>query len=187
VRTLWLGLLLLLCGGPVEAAQIQNIEVTHTHNRYHIAMQVTLEAGAAHAFAVFSDYRNLTQINHAVQSAEILSSPNVEPQQLATTINVCFLFFCRELKQLQEMRRSQNAQQYRLDARIVPAQSDFSYGQAQWTMASCGQQTCMTFEAELEPDFWVPPLIGPWVIQRKLRLEAQETAEGIERLAQLAP
>ena len=41
----------------------------------------------------------------------------------------------------------------------------------------------MLFDAEIEPAFWVPPLIGPYLIARELRRQAQVTAESIERLA----
>ena len=37
----------------------------------------------------------------------------------------------------------------------------------------------------MEPDFWVPPLIGPWVIKRTMREQAITTSEGIERLARV--
>ena len=70
--------------------------------------------------------------------------------------------------------------------RVLPQMSDLRYGLARWRMSACAddrRRTCLEFKAELEPDFWVPPLIGPWLIQRKLHQEAIVTAEGIEKLA----
>ena len=40
----------------------------------------------------------------------------------------------------------------------------------------------MAFRAEIEPAFWVPPVIGPYLIARELRAQARTTAEAIERL-----
>jgi hypothetical protein len=39
----------------------------------------------------------------------------------------------------------------------------------------------------VEPDFWIPPFIGPWLIERKLRSETLETVRNLERLANPAP
>ena len=44
----------------------------------------------------------------------------------------------------------------------------------------------LIFFAALTPDFWVPPLIGPYIIKKKMREEAVETVLGLERLASAA-
>ena len=38
-------------------------------------------------------------------------------------------------------------------------------------------------EADIIPEFWFPPVIGPLLIMNKLRNEALETAKGVERVA----
>jgi len=70
-----------------------------------------------------------------------------------------------------------------LHAEVLPAQSDFSYGRADWQFRPAGTSTHLRFSAELEPAFWVPPLLGPWLVERSLREEAERTSAGIERLA----
>jgi hypothetical protein len=39
----------------------------------------------------------------------------------------------------------------------------------------------------VEPDFWIPPLIGPWLIKRKLLSETLETVDNLEQLAKNPP
>jgi hypothetical protein len=39
----------------------------------------------------------------------------------------------------------------------------------------------LQFTDTFEPDFWVPPVIGPWLIQRKLVRELTETMAYIEQ------
>ena len=41
----------------------------------------------------------------------------------------------------------------------------------------------MDIRIELVPAFWVPPVIGPWVIRRKIDEEARRTGTGLERTA----
>ena len=42
----------------------------------------------------------------------------------------------------------------------------------------------MRFRSEIEPAFWVPPLIGPWLIQRALQAETLKSVANLERLAE---
>ena len=55
-----------------------------------------------------------------------------------------------------------------IEAVTVPALSDFRRGIYRWQLRGENAATRMRFTAVLEPDFWVPPLIGPWMIKRKL-------------------
>jgi hypothetical protein len=41
----------------------------------------------------------------------------------------------------------------------------------------------MIYDFEMEPAFWVPPVIGPFFIQRTLRRGANRAVDRIERLA----
>ena len=38
----------------------------------------------------------------------------------------------------------------------------------------------MHFSAELEPAFWVPPIIGPWLFRHKITSELLESATYME-------
>ena len=42
--------------------------------------------------------------------------------------------------------------------------------------------TRLRFEGTMEPDFWVPPLVGSWAVKRKLRLTAEEIGNLVEYL-----
>ena len=41
----------------------------------------------------------------------------------------------------------------------------------------------MRFRYVMEPDFWIPPIIGPLLIKRSLLREAEYTIDRIEALA----
>ena len=69
---------------------------------------------------------------------------------------------------------------YRIEASILPEQSDFRYGHAVWQLEADGADTLMHFTAQLEPSFWVPPLIGPWLFENKIVGELLESATTIE-------
>jgi hypothetical protein len=69
-------------------------------------------------------------------------------------------------------------------ATVNPARSDFSSGRSEWKILPAGAgQTRIVLRRTLEPSFWVPPLIGPWVIKNKM---VQELSVMLERLEQYA-
>ena len=70
-----------------------------------------------------------------------------------------------------------------IDARTIPDQSDFRQGIVEWRIEPTDQEhSHISVYARLEPDFWIPPLIGPWIVKYVLRREALETIESLEKL-----
>lgn len=168
------------------AAQVQSASVDHDGGRYHIDLKVRLDADPARAYAVFTNFSNLPRINPVVLSVDVV--PDSPPYTLRLTSNMeaCALVFCRKLHQVQDVRLQSDGHGGSMLADMIPSLSDFSYGQAHWDFAPCAdnaQQTCMRFRAQVDPKFWIPPLVGPWLIERRLREEGVVTAKGIERLA----
>ncbi|MGH8446295.1 MAG: hypothetical protein ACREVL_13565 [Solimonas sp.] len=179
--------MLIAWAAPAAAETVESIAVTHEDARYSIELRARLDAPVADAYTVFRDFNNLPRINDAVEEVSPLPSPTPGGERWRTTVRVCVSFFCSRLKQVQDVRSMQDDKGYRLDAIVVPALSNLRYGVAAWRLDGCGTppetQTCLWFKAELEPDFWIPPLLGPWLIQRTMQRQAQSTAHGIEALA----
>lgn len=172
---------------PAPAASIESLTIAHDGPRYRMQLSARLDAPARDSFAVFQDFSNLPKINDAIEGAETLAPPAPDVRRLKTQVRVCVWLFCARLRQVQDIRESLTGDVGTMDATVLPALSNLRHGRAQWRMSPCDSGTCLQFDAELEPDFWVPPVIGPWAIERAMRREAVATAEGIERLARAAP
>jgi hypothetical protein len=166
-----------------SAADIESLQVTRDNGRYHVEMQVRLQAAAPAAYAAFTDPANLPAINPAVQKVQVLERAAEDRARLYTEVRVCAMLYCKTLHQVQDMRYAARPDGGDLHAEVQPAQSDFRYGRADWSFRAEGAQTDMRFSAELEPAFWIPPVLGPWLVERSLREEAQRTSAGIERQA----
>ena len=79
-----------------------------------------------------------------------------------------------------------NAQGGVLRARLLAQGGDFRAGSGRWVVGSCPAAplvSCLRVRIELVPTFWVPPLIGPWVLRRKMEEEARRTSAGLEHMA----
>jgi hypothetical protein len=69
----------------------------------------------------------------------------------------------------------------------LPEQSDFKYAVSEWLLEPAGEGTNVTYKLELEPDFWVPPVLGPWLLKRTLLKGGTRAINRIERLANTPP
>jgi len=65
-----------------------------------------------------------------------------------------------------------------------PEESDFNYSRERWQLEADGDGAILKYEFELEPSFWVPPVIGPYVMKRVLRAGGSDAVDRIEALAQ---
>jgi len=175
---------------PACAARIDDLQVVHSDARYRISMDVHLEVPAARAYAAFTDYARLPEINPAVKLIRIYQ-PNTADTLLYSEVRVCVALLCKTLRQTQRMSAQSAIDGGRLIADVVPivdgiASGDLRFGHAEWlfsTDAHDPRTTHLRLTMELEPAFWVPPLIGPLLIEHSLRDEAIRTSAGIERLA----
>jgi hypothetical protein len=69
---------------------------------------------------------------------------------------------------------------YLIEADILPQDSDFRRGRGHWRLTAEGDATLMRFRAELVPDFYMPKLIGPWLIRREMVKQITEIVMLIE-------
>ncbi|MFA5941186.1 MAG: hypothetical protein WC809_17660 [Sinimarinibacterium sp.] len=166
-----------------SAAEVESLQIEHAAPRYRMHLSARLDTPLAASFGVFRDFANLPRINDAIELVQPLPGAPDGAQRLYTRVRVCIWYFCTHLDQVQDIVEVHDDDALGLDAEVLPEQSNLRYGRARWRMQHCGERTCLDFTAELEPDFWVPPIIGPWAIERAMRNEALQTAQGIERIA----
>jgi Polyketide cyclase / dehydrase and lipid transport len=178
-------MLLAVTGVPTRAAQVLDVRVTRDAARFLIAMRVVVDAPAPAVFRALQDYPAMPSYNPDLRTAVV--EPTAEPNRvrLFTTVHTCVLLFCRTLHQEQLMTATTTARGGILRSELVPASGAFG-GRGRWTVSPCGagsSRACMDVQIVLVPAFWVPPVLGPWLIGRKMQEEAQLTSQGIEQLA----
>lgn len=178
-----LGLILavgVLLAGLARAAGIVDLHVERTNDRYRLAMRMNLEMPARALRAMVTDYAHLSRLNPAITESEVLARSG-GVTRVRTVVQGCIAFFCFDVHQVQDVHALPDGT---ILAVTVPSLSDFSYGRARWHILARGPNACrLDFKAVLVPSFWVPPLIGPWLIRYKMRQEALRTAAVLERLA----
>lgn len=150
---------------------------------YTLTLTARIDAPPATVQRLITDYDRLTEINSSLTESRVLLEHSPVKHRVHTVIRACILFFCRSVTQVQDITRDPGG---RIEAIILPALSDFRQGYARWDLAPAGTGTTMHFSAKLEPAFWVPPLIGPWLFERQLIREVSESTSIMEARAREA-
>ena len=168
------GLLLLPC--VVQAGVVQDSSVHREGDVYSLSITAHVEAPLEQVYRSVTDFANLAAINPSIEESGVLESQG-NRQRVRSVIRVCILVFCKRVVQVQDVTL--------VDARtvvavMVPGEGDFRAGMARWQLTPVGGGTELLFTETFEPDFWVPPLIGTWLIERELVREVAETAMYIE-------
>lgn len=185
---LLLGLLLLLGGTPLHAWQIDELQVSHADGAYRVRMAARLSAPPERVYAQLSDLAALAKINPTLHDVQLGAADAEGRVLLTTTSEFCVLAMCRTLRHAQRVRLLPAAAGGRIESDTLPSPtSDFREGSAVWQVEPGGEGSRLLFEAWLFPEFWLPPVVGPWAVERRLREESRSTVERLERLSQGAP
>lgn len=176
---------LLLCLGLLLATAALAGEVRDTEVRYHdgvytLDMDMVLDAGFDRVRAIITDYDHMARLSGLLTASSLVDRPGGGLRRRLET-RICILFFCYEpvvVENVDEIDRDH------IVTTVIPALSDFrSGGSVWWLSVPAPGRTRIRFEYRMEPDFWIPPLIGPPLIKAVLASEAKKTINKIEELA----
>lgn len=162
------------------------MRVTRSGARFLIDMHIVIDAPAPAVFRALQDYAAMMRYNPDLRAVRIERTPVPDRVRLFTAIHACVLVFCKTMHQEELMTATPGADGGTLEAELSPHGGDFKLGRGLWVVRPCPAArgvTCMDVRIELVPAFWVPPVIGPWVMRRKLTEEAQLTSGGLEQTA----
>jgi hypothetical protein len=171
-----------LYSAVLAAGEVVELAIDDKQGVYQLKLEIILDAPFADVHYVITDYAHTYRFNPSIVESQVLDTPDNSAVRLRTLINNCILFFCREVVRVQDMRELGTGDIY---AVIVPQLSDVRSGSALWHIQPGGSKTRIRYSMNLEPGFSLPPLIGSYIVKRKLREETLISFNNIERLAQI--
>lgn len=147
------------------AGHVERAAVTRSGNMYFLNLVVMVNVDHDAAYAMITDDDHLSQLTGVIISSSRLSSGPTQYRRRIVT-RPCILFFCVTAVAVEDVRPSAGQA---FTTSLVPSLSDFSAGGAFWSVSQAGTgRSRVDVDARLQPKFWIPPLIGPWLIRRKL-------------------
>lgn len=177
-----LGTALSLYSLVVRSAELRDITVDLRNDRYRLTSETYLDVSRESLYAILSDFEQFEKFTSA-----IVESRNTGPDERGrpgfyARMQGCVLLFCKSFIRTGYVLLSPIAE---IVAISNPDESDFKFSRERWQLLPEGEGTLMIYEFEIEPAFWVPPVIGPFYIQRALRGGAERAVNRIEALAQV--
>lgn len=180
---LGLGAIGFLSCAKVLPATIQTIEIEHDDGIYRLVSTAFLAAPQEAVFDVLTDYERFGRISSTYTDYGFLEPAADGTPIIYTTMEGCVLFFCVTMRRVERMEVDAPSS-IRTDA--LPEQSDFKLSISEWTLEPEADGTKMIYRLTMEPDFWIPPLIGPWALKQRLERGGRGAVNRIERLAREA-
>ena len=169
-------------GALAAAATIDDLEVTKEGGRYSLEAHAQLDATPESIFHVLTDFDDnaYSRISRAYKESRYLEPAADGTPLVYTRMEGCLLWHCVTLERTE---RLETREPQWIKSTALPEQSNFKHATSEWLLEPDGDGTRMTYRVELEPDFFMPPVIGPWYLKRTLSQGGQRAVTRIERLA----
>lgn len=163
-----------------SASQLVRLDVDKKADIYEIRVEMVVDAPAESVRAILTDYANLDRLNASITASKVIGTVPSGAVRVLTRMENCILFFCVNVQKVEDV--TQDAQG-RILVVMVPDSSNFRSGQASWEIQSTVNGSRVIHHARLEPDIWIPPLMGTAVLKSTLRQEILESFETLDCLA----
>ena len=162
------------------AATIVDLDVQRDGACYRLSSVTYVDAVVEAVFEVLTDYDAFKRISSAYKESRFLAPHPDGTPIVYTRMKGCLLFFCTSMRRVERLET--DAPGF-IRTTALPEQSDVAYGQSEWILEPEAGGTRVTHRLTMQPDFWVPPVLGPWLLQKGLRKHGAAAADRIEELA----
>ena len=169
-----------LLGTPALAYSLDDTTIQYSAGVYTIAFDMQLDADAAQVRALMTDYDHLDRLSDIVIDSHVLDVPANGSKRMQLDMRACVWIFCRTLRRVQDVTTLEDGD---LSTRALPERSDFSQAVERWHIEATPRGTRIRYNAQLAPNFFVPPLLGPYLIKQAIRRELLSAAQHLEALA----
>jgi hypothetical protein len=170
----------LLLSGPVAAYTLDDTSIRHSAGVYTVAFDMRLDADAAQVRSLMTDYDRLDRLSDIVIDSRVLDVMPDGSKRMQLDVRACVWIFCRTVRRVQDVATLDNGD---LSTRALPERSDFSHAVERWRIDASGGGTRIRYNAQLAPSFFVPPLLGPYLMKQAIRRELISAAQHLEALA----
>jgi hypothetical protein len=172
----------LVASALAAAAAIDELDVKRQRGRYSLEAEATLAATPESIYAVLTDFDDnaYSRISRAYKESRYLEPAADGTPLVYTRMEGCALWHCMVLERTERLET--DAPRW-IKSTTLPEGSNFKFSTSEWVLERDGENTKMTYKLEMEPDFFVPPVIGPWYFKRTLSQGGLRAVTRIERLA----
>ena len=165
-----------------DAADLRFIEVNRDteRNEYRLKSISWFDADQKSLYNVLTDYDQFFRFSSAIVESRNLAPDSKGRPEYFTRMEGCILMFCKSFIRIGHLELEPLVD---IEAVTDPERSDFHRAWERWQLKPEDGGTVLIYEFEMIPDFWVPPVIGPYYMKRALRSGGARAVDRIEALA----
>lgn len=162
-----------------------NARVDLAQGRYEVDFVVILDGEMPRLERIVTDYKSFAELSPTVTHSRLISGRNGRNARIEVTFRPCVLaIFCRTVIKVSDIHIETGGG--KVEYLMVPELSDFQEGRETIILENGppGEVPHVRFEysALLEPKFFVPPLVGPWLIRSQIIENLKSTSQRVEYL-----
>ncbi len=174
--------ILSLLPGASLCAEVNSVKVSQEKGVYHLHINMTVNADADSIKRIITDYENLTLTNPYLKESKLINKSEDERTTVSMLTEICIFLICYNIRHVQTFYLINNNVLY---SRIIPGMSDFKSGWLRWEIKEkdsnrISPDTQIIFDTEVIPDFFIPPVIGPYQVKKKMFEIAKATINNLE-------
>lgn len=171
-----------LVGATAATATLDSIDIGRDGTVYSLYAETFLEASPESISNVLLDYERFGRISSVYKEYGYLDPLPDGTPVVFTRMEGCLLkIFCKSMTRVEKL---EVAEPDHIRTVTLPERSDFKRSISEWSLEAEADGTRLTYSLEMEPDFFVPPIVGPLMLKRTLKRGGGRAIERIERLAQ---
>lgn len=163
----------------VFSGEVIESQVTYKNGYYSAKLEIQIMAPSKIVYALFTDFDYLSRLSENITSSTLIND-NAPDYLVQIETHNCVLFFCKDLKQTQRVNELDKGY---ISVEDIKGESDFIYASTMWHIRAFNEGTRVTFQSKMKPDFWLPPMLGPWLFKKRMIKDTQAMIDRLEELA----
>lgn len=171
---------LLISSMASSSAYLKKSSIEYRDKKFLYSFEAQINAHHERVLGKLHNFEQWDKLNDNISKSKVLETLPGKKIKRLLTLTQCIFTFCFNLKFVEVVTFSKD----KLEMNIIPGEGNFSAGQAIWeTVPEGADKTLIRVSATLTPDFWIPPVIGPLVLERVFLKQISKTIKTIETLA----
>lgn len=164
----------------VQTGHLAEIDIVEQGGVYQIKAVAVIHQLARYVRHVLADYMNIYTLNPSIIESEVLKRHNDGSVSVKTKVIGCAAYFCKELNRVERVRVLPSGD---LHSEIIPELSQFKSGQTLWRIKTVGEHSEVTYLSDMEPDIFIPPVVGKFLVKKSIREEIKISFANLEKIS----
>jgi hypothetical protein len=175
------------------AAELTHMDVQRKGKRFYLDSTLIVDAPIETMYTILTDYNSMHQFSRGIVHTQDVTPDDQGRRRVYSHIRGCVAFICRNLERVE---RLESVQYSKITTTLDPQLSkNVRWNISTWELESVqadtqlvnklqASKTRIRYQMEFEPGFWVPPLIGGYMVKRSLAQDGIEIMSRMEAHAQ---